>query len=400
MVFVDIFDKKRCIVLQKKINLREIKIFLIIIPYLKPYNITLISSIDNVFKIWKIISTIIIVLIFLARKKKKIDTRNINLFIFCIVWTLSLLINKAPFVDYFNNILSIVGITLYISNENYKETFKENFSHVLYKISAMYMIFNFVSAIIGTPFFAREMELADNANFLGGDNYSAFILIVLCGLMFFYDIHYNNRFRFKTWMYALAGLMSLIIPFSFSGMISYILLLFLICLKNNPFIRKIVSWKTIVVFCVIAVVSIGYLNLDRALDGILTELDKSGFNGRNFVWECAVRAIAKQPLIGYGGVSDELASTWILAGMNHTHNFVLQYFFSVGVIGSMFFILYFVKTMRDICKKADSSLNVLYYTIICFLLCAIFDFYIGLIYFYLLLEVARLFKKSERLCIK
>ena len=53
-----------------------------------------------------------------------------------------------------------------------------------------------ITAILGYPFGAEGMNLRDNANFLGGDNYSAFILIVLCGIILFYDVTYKKSIRF------------------------------------------------------------------------------------------------------------------------------------------------------------------------------------------------------------
>ena len=265
-----------------EIDKKELFIFLIIVPFLKPYNITLIPTLDKIFKIWKIISTTYIVFAFI-NKKQKIYKMSIYLFLFCVIWMISLIINNGPISDYFNNIFSILGCALLFETYKDNHSFKERISKVIYKIGAVYMVLNCITAIIGRPFFACEMKLDDNANFLGGDNYSAFILIVLCGLMFFYDIKYLSEIRETTWFFNILGLISLIIPFSFTGMVSYFFLLLLILFDNYKLVRKFFDWKIILFICASVVLLISYFHLDVIVSEFLGKVDKSGFNGRNMI---------------------------------------------------------------------------------------------------------------------
>ena len=100
-----------------------------------------------------------------------------------------------------------------------------------------------------------------------------------------------------------------------------------------------------------------------------------------------ITAIMKKPILGYGGLTEEQAGTWLIAGANHAHNFILQYPFSVGVIGTFFIILYFVKILKGSMQLSNQSCRVLLMCLSAFMICSFFDFYIGLIYFYLLLEM-------------
>ena len=302
-----------------KIDRKELYLFFIVMPFLKPYNITLIPMLDYIFKIWKVVSTVYIIYTFFS-KKQRVSITSIYLFLFCSMWMISLIMNRGPIAEYCNNILSILGCRLLFETNRNNDLFKERISKLIYKIGAVYMLLNCVTARIGHPFFAAEMRLDDNANFLGGDNYSAFILIVLCGLMFFYDIKYIKRIRLGTWIFNIIGITSLIIPFAFTGIISYAFLLMLILCTNYKFVRELFNWKNIFLVCGFMVLLISYFHLDVVVGVFLGKVDKIGFNGRNMIWPRSIRAIGNKFILGYGGLTARQAETWIIAGANHTHN--------------------------------------------------------------------------------
>lgn len=376
-----------------KINLSAFYIAFILLPYLKPYNVTLFPEIDNVFKIWKVLVTIIIIATFVI-KKAKISVGVLFLWLFSMSWFVSLILNGDNYVivEFGNNILSIIGISMFFENSKNENRKKEQIVSSLYTISCIYLFLNMITAILGYPFGAEGMNLGDNANFLGGDNYSAFILIVLCGIILYYDLAYKKAIRLKTWLFAICGLVSLIIPFALTGIISYVFLLFAFILRKSKFFITLFKRRNILLLAVILTLSIGFLDLSVLFEEWLFVLEKTGFNGRNYIWPYAVNAILKKPLLGYGGVGVELASDWLLAGANHTHNIILEFPFSVGLVGTIFFIAYIVQVFKGIKLVKNVAVQPLLLTLSAFLLCSIFDFYIGLIYFYLLLELIRLNK--------
>ena len=161
-------------------------------------------------------------------------------------------------------------------------------------------------------------------------------------------------------------------------------------------IRKFFSWKTAIAFCLIFVLAISYFHLDRLVASLLGSLDKSGFNGRNMIWPMAISAFMKKPILGYGGIDTELASTWIIAGANHAHNFLIEFPFSTGIIGTAFFITYMRFLLRKTNIKNNKAERLLLTVLATYIICSTFDFYIGLIWFYLLLDLIWLFKDTPR----
>lgn len=377
-----------------KIDGKELFFFLIIMPFLKPYNVTLIPMLDFIFKIWKVLSTIYIICSFFS-KKQRVCMTSIYLFLFCFIWMISLILNRGPIVDYCNNILAILGCRLLFETNKDNDQFKEKISKIIYKIGAVYMALNCMTAWIGHPFFAAGMKLDDNANFLGGDNYSAFILIVLCGLMFFYDIKYIKKIRLSTWIFNGIGFTSLLISFALTGIISYAFLMILILCANYKFVRELFNWKTILLISGFIVLLISYFHLDVVVSDLLGKVDKSGFNGRNMIWPRSIKAIENKFILGYGGLTAKQAETWIIAGANHTHNILLQIPFSTGIIGTFFFVMYLSLTLKNTMKNRDRAMNILFMTLSAFVLCSIFDFYMGLIYMYILFDFIWINKKTN-----
>ena len=381
-----------------KINKRLCYLIFILLPYLKPYNVTLIPALDNVFKLWKIIATLAILSEFFYYRKK-IHRQSAYLLAFLLTWLISLAINKAPIIDFGNNILSIIGVLLLFETKITNPYFKKDIVNMLYKVSCIYIVLNWITVLMGKPFLSAGMELSDNANFLGGDNYSAFILIVMGGLLFLHDYQEYTKIRLKTWIFAVIGMSCLWISLSLTGLIAYTLLLLIMLFSNSTiirtFIRKMFNWKSAMVLCVFFVLSISYFHLDKIVLNLLTSVDKVGFNGRNMIWPLAITAIMKKPVLGYGGVDASLASSWILGGTNHTHNILLEFPFSTGIVGTVFFILYWTTLLKNINIKENIREKLLLIVLAVYIICSIFDFYIGLIWFYLLLDMIWLFKEDD-----
>ena len=356
----------------------------ILIPYLKPYNITLVPSVNSVFKMWKILATVIVICTWIY-KKAKIHVPTVSLLCFLAIWIVSLVMNRktAQLSELINNILSIAGCAIFFEIGNHTKEFEKNLCTVLYRVFTAYFYLNLITVFMKRPFFSDGMVLEDNANFLGGDNYSAFIIIAMSGIVFFCDLKKDQTIRKRTFITTFAGLLGLCLTFSLTGMAIDALFLFLATTRKNCFLRKAANWKIALFIAALVVLSISYLHLDRILAAILKSMDKTGFNGRGMIWPMVISAILKKPILGYGGVNQYLAQTWFIAGANHAHNILLEYPFSTGLLGTMFFISYLYSVMNRQ-KKSSSILKI---CVSCYFLCSIFDFYIGLIYLYLLLDM-------------
>ena len=109
-------------------------------------------------------------------------------------------------------------------------------------------------------------------------------------------------------------------------------------------------------------------------------------NSREIIWPNAIHAIMQKPILGYGILTDNQISSYILYGTTHTHNIILEFLMDSGIVGSFFAFMWFksaVMVKKGLLKN-DVVIGLLY-CIVAYLLCATLDFYIALIYFWVLI---------------
>lgn len=382
-----------------KLHITQIEMFMVLLPYLKPYNVTLIPTLDLIFKIWKVIATLYIILRAVSRSKS-ISRECLPILAFALTWIVSIFANANAPTDLISNVLSIIGITLYFEMNKSKILFKKYITAFLYAISAVYMLLNFISVLIGHPFFYQGSKLDDNANFLGGDNYSAFIIIASIGFMILYDVYLFRKVRVKTIIMSIVGTAGLLVTFSLAGALSCIIFYVSFFGLKSKRLNKLFDYRNAIIICILSLIIVS-LSIGLPFIGEwLNNVGKSGFNGRGWIWPYSMIAITKKPILGYGGVDSELASTWFIAGANHTHNLLLEYPFSTGCIGAILFWSYFHLCAKKAKKANNIECKALLLSVNAYFMCSIFDFYIGLIYIYILLELMRVFssENSARLC--
>lgn len=375
-----------------RISRMRLLIYLVLLPYLKPYNVTLIPFLDLCYKSWKLVITAALLVLFL-RKGKRLSTFSLLAGAFCAVWSVSIFRNLGYLGEGFQAVLSIIGMCLLFDYYAEKKSFKENILYCVSNITKVYIVLNTVTVLFQKPLFA-EPEITYICHFLGSDNYWAFILLPLCGIMFAYDFYKYNKCRRSTWAFALCGWANLLLQFSVAGLVAYSFFLFMVGMIYYPAIRKMFSIKNILLLVVFMIILIGILNPTEILGSLLSKIGKSGFSSREYIWPMAMQAIKENWLIGYGELSQRQIDSYILYGANHTHNIILEYLFDVGVIGFSIVSVWFGHTLK--LNKNNKKLKYLQVLLICFtanLLCGIFDFYISLIYFYLLLCVIYVCKK-------
>ena len=366
-----------------KLNKTRILLYFIIIPYLKPYNISLVPSIDNIFKLWKVVATAVVLLLFFL-KKQRIHKQSIYGIAFIGIWSTSIYLNCETLGNQFQEILSIVGIILIAelvigSKDSLNELFK-----VLYRISAIYITLQLITVIAKRPLFGTPKNNFD-IYFLGGDNRSAFILLPLSGFMFANDFRFYSKIRLKTFLFAFMGWFGLLYTFAVTGMIAYGIYLILMIFINYPFIQKLITPKKIIIMTTVILIGVIFFNIQNNFTTIFTYFGKTGLSSREIIWNLAFNIYRKNWIIGIGALSQEQINLYLLNGADHAHNIILEILMDTGVVGSIVFGLWMKKIFtgkrKNISKQSKSLIN----CFIAFLFCSILDFYIGLIYFYLLI---------------
>lgn len=381
-----------------KIRFDNVFIIVFFLIYLKPFNTSFWGIFDTFLQFAKIIISFIL-LVLLIKRNKKISKVSIVVMLFLCSWSLALIMNNMLFENLIY-LISIACMFLFVdlyrgSSKNEKSIFK-----CLYWIAAFYIVLHTLTIFMGHPFFGVANDY--DRYFLGGDNRSAFILIILCTLLYIYDVQYCELISVRTFTISLIGLVGLIYVFSVAGMIAYSLLLLAIFLRKHKFLKVVFSVKCILLLMVAVVVSVVVFHIEDKLSSILALFNKTGLSSREVIWPLAVRHFLERKFFGYGALSPDQVRAYYLYGAGHTHNMLLEILMMTGIVGfTLFFYLMHIIVRKSKRNETKMTYYICMFGLAAYCLCAIFDFYIELIYFYLLLALITLIKESEdsALCI-
>lgn len=357
-------------------------IVLFFVTFLKPFNVTLIPTLDVIFKGAKIILTGLLMVMFLLQRKK-VSKVTKYCWLFLVSWGIGLLWNR----NIENNIMDILSVFgLFLFFDYYRGIRYEKFIYkTLYVISALYIFLHTVTIILDHPLFASAIVSYDKY-FLGGDNRSAFILIVLGCILFLYDLKYKKRIRLSSYGIALIAYFGLAYTFSVAGLIAYTALLIATVFMFDPLVNKVFNLKTCTTVIVVFVSFVIFFYNPNFVNSITGLFGKTGLSSREKIWPLAFSGFLRRPIFGYGALTEAQIGAYYLYGTNHTHNIILEFLMMTGIVGIVLFVKFFMTSIR-ICKKTEKKSIYRMLVIGCctFLICSLFDFYLGLIYFYLLI---------------
>ena len=356
---------------------------IVIFTYLKPFNASLIPSLNMIYSILKIVASIGLLLC-LFREKFTISKSSKWCVAFLIWWTISIIINGS-LINNIQVLLSIFGMLLLFSIMQRRTNGIAVIVKYLRRVSEVYLILQLYTIIADHPILAKASVSFDKY-FLGSDNYSAFIIIPLVGFILTDTAMHKSTLGFKTWFFVIVGFLCLAIPHSWAGVIAYGILIVLLIFKNSPYIRKVVNIKNVCILGVGVLVLVMVFHIQNYIVGILNAMGKVGMSSREIIWPKAVVALLKRPLTGYGILTEDQISSYILYGASHAHNMILEFFFSSGIVG-FYLASMWMKSALTIKRKYLKEKSVIYllYCIIAYFLCAFFDFYMSLIYFWTLI---------------
>lgn len=366
-----------------KVKVKNFIIFVVLITYLKPFNVSLIPTLNTLYSIAKIIATFVL-LLYILNENVTLTKASKWCLAFLGWWTIAMLAN-GNMKNNIQTLLSILGI-LFLFNVMRR---KPNGLNIILKylscISKVYILLQFYTIVVEHPVLAEAIVSFDKY-FLGSDNYSAFILIALSGFIMSDAI--MNKGKIKIWDYFFFGIafLCLLIPKSWAGIFAYGAFMMLFFFRKLAFLKKMVNVRNVFIIIVLLLILVIGFNFQTHFEKILNMFGKVGMNSREIIWPKAIYAIMQKPILGYGMLTDNQISSYILYGTTHTHNIVLEFLMDSGIIGSFFAFMWFKSAVKVKKKllKSDVIMSLLY-CIVAYLLCATLDFYIALIYFWVLI---------------
>ena len=287
--------------------------------------------------------------------------------------------------NHVQTLLSILGM-LFLFNVMRR---KPNGLNIILKnlscISKVYILLQFYTIVVGHPVLAESIVSFDKY-FLGSDNYSAFILIPLSGFILSDDLINERKIKIWDYFFFVIAFLCLLIPKSWAGIFSYSAFMLLSFFRKSNLLKKIVNVRSVFIIIILLLVLIIGFNFQTHFEKVLSTFGKVGMNSREIIWPNAIYAIMQKPILGYGMLTDNQISSYILYGTTHTHNIILEFLIDSGIVGSFFAFMWFKSavTVKKRLLKNDVVIGLLY-CIVAYLLCATLDFYIALIYFWVLI---------------
>lgn len=380
-----------------KFDKQKILLYMGFIAYLKPYNFSLNSKLDFACKLIKIIVTLIMIIAFFSRNRKnkfELSVQAVLAILFYLIYSVSVYINCDSFNNIFQEILSFLGIIIFgeLIRKNYNLQIKV--LNVLKNISIIYIWMHFFTVLMQRPLFGIPKNDYD-IYFLGSDNYSAFILIPLAGFITIHDFKKYSKIKIFSYVTVFVGLFNLLYVFSVAGMFAYIIFMICILFFNYELIKKVFNIKNALLINLGIVVGVIFFDITTVLQPILGLVGKTGFVGREIIWKNAFYMFEKNFLIGVGSLTETQIREYILYGASHAHNLFLEILMDTGVIGTTIFFAWTRKILSY--KDNDNKpLKCAYYCITAMIFCSIFDFYIGNIYYVLLLVITYMLIPKEK----
>ena len=371
--------------LKLKINKSNIIILILLLVYLKPANVVLWPHVNSIYQVIKVIITLVIVFLFL-KKGARLDRNSLLCLSFLVVWSISIYLNNGTLGIRLQELLSIIGMLMlfkWIGDSKNKIILLLS---IVDKIAKIYVILELITILLDKPLFASAVVSYDRY-FLGSDNYSAFILIPLASFIFVYSYIRNSKITLKAWFFSAIGFLDLAIPISTTGMVSYGLMLLAIILIRYPNIRNFFTVKKITFMMILFLIAVIGFNIQNNFATILSVVGKVGLNSREIIWPKAIRLILEKPLIGWGKLTERQIASYALYGADHTHNVILEFLVDTGLIGTILVFLWMEGILKNSIKTSARYVQIVQVCIAIYMLCAIFDFYIGLIYFWMMFFV-------------
>lgn len=366
-----------------RFKIKDIVILLVILTYLKPFNVSLIPWLNALYSILKVVSTCGL-LIYTIRKKLTISESSKWCMTFLLWWSVSIMLN-GNFISNIQILLSIFGMLLLFNVMRATSNGILIIVRCLRYVAEIYLILQLYTVIVGHPIFA-EASVSFDKYFLGSDNYSAFVIIPLISFIVVDTSLWKKTLNFKTWLFIIIGFLCLALPHAWAGIFAYVILICLLIFGNSLKICQIISIRNLYILDMALLTLVMVFHIQDYIGGILGAMGKVGLSSREIIWPKAVGAFFSRPITGYGMLTEKQISAYILYGASHTHNIILEFLLSSGIVG---FCLSFIwmKTALTVNREQLTAkpLKYMLYCITAYMLCGFFDFYISLIYFWVLI---------------
>lgn len=376
-----------------KLNTKVLLNIFIIAPLIKPVGLTYHNpAINTVLQYWKLLSILLMTLVLLTHLRqlaglfsgKSIYKKGIiGLLIFEGIYLFNTILRSVEFSDLLNNCLTCILLLLYIPIAG-KYRRKESFNKSLDFVFTLYTICQIVSMVLERlNIIWLKAEDGTPTYFFGPDNYSAFMIVPMLGVLLYLGCKGSEKKEFRKKDLILLG--SLTVCYIWTGSVTaacalIILVVASMFIGSNQKVAKIFSIKGLLFLLGLALFLILTVNIQNYFLSIFKLVGKgeSGFtlNSRTYIWAQALQLIKQNPLLGIGNLSESKMASHVLYGASHAHNIILELLLRTGIIGTISYLHFLIYPLIKYTRYYLRSKNaILLITVYVYLVLSFMDFY-------------------------
>lgn len=318
--------------------------FFLIFPYIKPSIISdlqILSMLENIYDIWRLISVILVFYSFLLRKK--INPFILSIFAYFGYIFFITLVRQG---NYWNMIVQegsmlAVCLLVFICSD------KNELKYLLYAFKELLAFFLFINAITVFIYEPRGgMYVSDiyldsikvNNYFLGYDNKHINYILPYFGVSIIYDRLYYGYIRNKTIILHIIINLAVIMCASVTTWAAIVIFYFCLLFMEKKYFKKLINSYIILIGNFVVFYFLIILRIYNKLSIYIIKIfHKDLVFAREYIWKLYLNAVSKHFVLGYGYLSS--TGRVAHAGVVHAHNMYLDILFEVGIVGIILYII-------------------------------------------------------------
>lgn len=332
-------------------------IFFLMLPHLKPASLEYLwPSVESLFNIGRLVSTVIIIFLFIL--KKRIPSKPVCILAILQLWLLlvTYLQDYRKFQGALIGVASILAVAMLI---DFFSVYVKSLLHGLLLDMEFLIYINLMSVLLYYPNGIYRSAIRSNVCYFLGYHNSFIIYVlpaILIAVMYMRMIDRNGR----PIALIVAGILSIVITWSATS-ICGLLIFAAILLLSRTVVNKWITYP--VIFASTVTVDV-LISVFRVMDRILlftvfieSFLRKSvTLTGRIHLWDSFYQRFFDSPWIGYGKGSESIVGTGLSA-----HNQWFQFLLEGGIVGLIIFLVFNLIIGKQLMQYKNSSFSSIFY---------------------------------------
>lgn len=320
-----------------KIDISNILIVLCLLAYIRPEYLITLNNLNNVYNLYRILIAVVIFALYLSRKR---HGKFILIWILFELWIVGITVIRGGDISYAVK-QAITVISLLALFELNSKNISKIFKSILFVLE-IYIYINLISMIVFPEgLYVTGNIIKTNLNwFLGFKNKHIIYYLPATGLLLI--LGKLEGFNFRKKMLFIVTIFSAIISNSSTSLICMAVISLIGFL---PVIRKhykLFNMFTYIAISIVVFFAITIFRLQYIFTFIIVNIlgKKLDLTYRTNLWDRALSAIAKHPIIGLGEQTNDVKHQFYNSSSIITaHNQILEYLYVGGIVLLILYIL-------------------------------------------------------------